>query len=1309
MKRMFTLVRKNAKIVFVIAVIIFTNTCKASISDALDTALIFDTGGDAGWIELFSIIDYNGDYGDAVRSGYIYHNQESWMQTTVTGPGTVSFYWKVSSEGSYDFLEFYVDNQLQSRISGSVDWQQISHTVPSGSRNLIWRYIKDESHNTGYDCGWVDNVEWIPEGESPTPPPPSESLPDALDTTLVFGTGGDIAWFYQTLTSYYNGDAAQSGGINNNQESWMETTVTGPGALSFYWKVSSEGNYDFLDFYIDGDRQNRISGSIDWQQMNYTISSGSHHLEWRYTKDSSVSSGSDCGWVDKVEWIPGGEPPTPPPPSQSLPDALDTTLHLSTGGSSNWFYQTLTSYYDGDAAQSGSINNYQNSWMQTTVTGPGTLSFYWKVSSEANYDFLEFYIDGYLQTHISGSEDWQQKSYTIISGSHTLVWRYTKDGSESSGYDCGWVDKVEWTPEDEPTPPPPTPPESLSDALDTTLDVDTGGDADWFNQNVTFYYDEDAAQSGDISNNQESWIQTTVTGPGTLRFYWMVSSEGNYDFLEFYIDGYRQNRISGSEDWQQKSFAITSGSHTLVWRYIKDGSMSSSNDCGWVDKIEWTTGDEPTPPPPSPDVLSEALDTTLIFSTGGNTDWFNQNEMFYYNDDAAQSGHISHYQSSWMQTTVTGPGTLSFYWYVSSEANFDFLEFYIDSSRQNRISGSVGADWQQMSYTILSGPHNLVWRYIKDGSENAGYDCGWVDKVEWTESEPPTPTPPPPSDDLLDALDTTLDIVTGGNADWFNQNVTSRYDEDSAQSGDISDNQESWMQTTVTGPGTLRFYWKVSSEDNYDFLEFYINGYRHNRISGSVDWEQKSYALASGSNTLVWRYVKDSSMSSSEDCGWVDRLVWIPGEEPPTPPPPLESLSEALDTTLDFSTGGNADWFNQNSSFFYDGDAAQSGRIYDNQESWMQTTVTGPGTLSFYWYIISEFNFDFLEFYIDGIRQNRISGSVGYNWQQKSYDISSGPHTVIWRYFKDDSTSYGGDAGWVDKVEWVESEPPTPPPPAPSDSLSDAVETTLDLLTGGDADWFNQIETFYNDGDAAQSGDISNNQESWMQTTVTGPGALSFYWKVSSESNYDFLEFYVDGTRQHYISGISDWQQKSYAITSDMHTLVWRYIKDSSMSAGHDCSWVDKVEWVAGGEPPTPTPPSPSAALSNALDTTLAVFTGGDADWFNQNSIFYYGGDAAQSGHILHDQESWMQTTVTGPGTLRFYWRVSSEPNYDFLEFYIDDSRQNLISGSAGSDWQQLSYAIPSGSHTLIWRYVKDSSINIGSDCGWVDWVRMSP
>jgi len=80
-----------------------------------------------------------------------------------------------------------------------------------------------------------------------------------------FATGGDADWFYQTATYYYDGDAAQSGNIYHNQESWMQTTVSGPGALSFYWKVSSEGSYDFLEFYVDGVRQDRISSLVGWE------------------------------------------------------------------------------------------------------------------------------------------------------------------------------------------------------------------------------------------------------------------------------------------------------------------------------------------------------------------------------------------------------------------------------------------------------------------------------------------------------------------------------------------------------------------------------------------------------------------------------------------------------------------------------------------------------------------------------------------------------------------------------------------------------------------------------------------------------------------------------------------------------------------------------------------------------------------------------------------------------------------------------------------------------------------------------------
>ena len=87
-------------------------------------------------------------------------------------------------------------------------------------------------------------------------------------------------------------------------------------------------------------------------------------------------------------------------------------------------------------------------------------------------------------------------------------------------------------------------------------------------------------------------MQTTVSGKGTVKFDWMVSSEDNYDCLEFYIDVVLQEKISGffEDYWVQKTYTIsTSGSHTLEWRYIKDGITDYGSDCGWVDKVEWVS------------------------------------------------------------------------------------------------------------------------------------------------------------------------------------------------------------------------------------------------------------------------------------------------------------------------------------------------------------------------------------------------------------------------------------------------------------------------------------------------------------------------------------------------------------------------------------------------------------------------------------------------------------------------------------------------------------------------------------------------
>ena len=117
--------------------------------------------------------------------------------------------------------------------------------------------------------------------------------------------GNRKVWTPQTANTHDGVDAAASGAISHGQESWLQTSVVGPGTLTFWWKVSSESSFDYLEFYINGTRQNgRIAGEVDWQQQIFTIPAGTATLRWRYMKDGSDTYGQDRGWLDQVTFTP---------------------------------------------------------------------------------------------------------------------------------------------------------------------------------------------------------------------------------------------------------------------------------------------------------------------------------------------------------------------------------------------------------------------------------------------------------------------------------------------------------------------------------------------------------------------------------------------------------------------------------------------------------------------------------------------------------------------------------------------------------------------------------------------------------------------------------------------------------------------------------------------------------------------------------------------------------------------------------------------------------------------------------------------
>jgi hypothetical protein len=110
------------------------------------------------------------------------------------------------------------------------------------------------------------------------------------------------------------------------------------------------------------------------------------------------------------------------------------------------------------------------------------------------------------------------------------------------------------------------------------------------------------------------------------------------------------------------------------------------------------------------------------------------------------------------------------------------------------------------------------------------------------------------------------------------------------------------------------------------------------------------------------------------------------------------------------------------------------------------------------------------------------------------------------------------------------------------------------------APWIAASDSAYAGTFSFKSGTLSNNQQSEVSyASVFSAGNVSFARKVSSELSHDFLEFLIDGVVIGSWSGEVPWSVVSFPITAGRHTVLWRYRKDSSGSAGSDAAWIDSV------------------------------------------------------------------------------------------------------------------------------------------------------
>ncbi len=588
------------------------------------------------------------------------------------------------------------------------------------------------------------------------------ALWDAVDAPQsAWTTSGSAAWTCQTNVTHDFVDAAGSGAVADGQDSRLQTTVVGPGTVSFWWKVSSEPDNDTLRFYADGSELVRISGEVNWEWRSFDVGSGNQTLEWRYTKNSSLAYGQDHGWVDRVQFEPWAPTITQEPASQSVDAGATVSFSVAASGTPPFGYRWQ--FNGADLADGGSVSGSQTTTLRLSNVQLGQGGVYSVTVSNA-----------------MGSVSSQNALLTV------------------------------------------SPVLPLAQALDTAnINWTTTGSASWTGQAAVAHDGVDAARSGAVTGGQSTYLEATISGPGTLSFWWKVSSEPSNDRLRFYVDGSSILTISGEVDWQLVTYNLNSGSHDLQWRYYKNGSTDGGQDRGWVDQVQFAAVAPAITSQPASQSVNEG--STVTFSVA-----------------------------------ATGTPPLTYQWQLNGAALTD--------------GGNVsGAKTATLRLTSVPAAQAGTYTVVVDGLGGGLASSGAVLVV----------TPVVPLDQALDT--TNLTWTTTGTPVWVGQPTVAHDGMDAAQSGAITDGQNNAIRTTVTGPGRVGFWWKVSSEPSNDQLRFYLGGSEQLRISGEVDWEWQLFDVPSGSQTLEWRYVKNGSQSAGQDRAWVDQVFYLPTDATTAP------------------------------------------------------------------------------------------------------------------------------------------------------------------------------------------------------------------------------------------------------------------------------------------------------------------------------------------------------------------------------------------------------------------------------------------
>ena len=204
-----------------------------------------------------------------------------------------------------------------------------------------------------------------------------------------------------------------------------------------------------------------------------------------------------------------------------------------------------------------------------------------------------------------------------------------------------------------------------------------------------------------------------------------ISHKGNIGDYAFYdCDSVQSVEISNEGNVESQAFFDCDGILTATISNLGNIESQAFYDCDGIKSLDISNvgyvGDEAFRG-------CGALETAIVANSPKEADSTTPTPQPITFADWTSTNHSSSSTSSETYTfTAAASATLSFDWWVSSEASYDKLIVTLDGTTILEKSGSTSGTYNN---AIAQGEHTLVVKYTKDGSQSSGSDQASVSNI----------------------------------------------------------------------------------------------------------------------------------------------------------------------------------------------------------------------------------------------------------------------------------------------------------------------------------------------------------------------------------------------------------------------------------------------------------------------------------------------------------------------------------------------------------------------------------------------------